>query len=253
MAPETAFLESKITRANESGLRAPRPFLLCPDKQGKGLWAPPGGTCRLVYPGKFGWSFAGHLETQFLFERRVESFAQDLLDQPNPADPAQTEGYHLFIQDTTEYKRRVRLQAKQYPPLICNTLLSTILRIYCWYWDVSLFIRSNCSVVIIGTHNMQTPMFSLSCLLSDLDEMLIYIHKQCGSQPMSSCWCLSVPYVWLYISYLLGDYCNELCVFSPGLPGLGRQASLAPFFLFLRCGLPTFVTEFPRCGFFTPK
>jgi len=23
---------------------------------------------------------------------------QDLLDQPNPADPAQTEGYHLFIQ-----------------------------------------------------------------------------------------------------------------------------------------------------------
>ncbi|EEF27994.1 ubiquitin-conjugating enzyme E2 I, putative [Ricinus communis] len=25
---------------------------------------------------------------------------QDLLDQPNPADPAQTEGYHLFIQHT---------------------------------------------------------------------------------------------------------------------------------------------------------
>lgn len=23
---------------------------------------------------------------------------QDLLDQPNPADPAQTDGYHLFIQ-----------------------------------------------------------------------------------------------------------------------------------------------------------
>lgn len=23
---------------------------------------------------------------------------QDLLDQPNPADPAQTEGYHMFIQ-----------------------------------------------------------------------------------------------------------------------------------------------------------
>ncbi|XP_066365641.1 uncharacterized protein [Miscanthus floridulus] len=42
---------------------------------------------------------------------------QDLLDQPNPADPAQTDGYHLFIQDPTEYKRRVRLQAKQYPAL----------------------------------------------------------------------------------------------------------------------------------------
>jgi len=23
---------------------------------------------------------------------------QDLLDQPNPVDPAQTDGYHLFIQ-----------------------------------------------------------------------------------------------------------------------------------------------------------
>jgi ubiquitin-protein ligase len=23
---------------------------------------------------------------------------QDLLDQPNPSDPAQTDGYHLFIQ-----------------------------------------------------------------------------------------------------------------------------------------------------------
>ncbi|CAK9315633.1 unnamed protein product, partial [Citrullus colocynthis] len=45
---------------------------------------------------------------------------QDLLDQPNPADPAQTEGYHLFIQDAVEYKKRVRQQAKQYPPLTCQ-------------------------------------------------------------------------------------------------------------------------------------
>ncbi|KAI7730930.1 hypothetical protein M8C21_032487 [Ambrosia artemisiifolia] len=43
---------------------------------------------------------------------------QDLLDTPNPADPAQTEGYHLFIQDTVEYKKRVRQQAKLYPPLV---------------------------------------------------------------------------------------------------------------------------------------
>nr|CAD1835305.1 unnamed protein product [Ananas comosus var. bracteatus] len=43
---------------------------------------------------------------------------QDLLDQPNPADPAQTDGYHLFIQDPVEYKKRVRQQAKQYPPLL---------------------------------------------------------------------------------------------------------------------------------------
>ncbi|OAY72870.1 SUMO-conjugating enzyme SCE1 [Ananas comosus] len=69
---------------------------------------------------------------------------QDLLDQPNPADPAQTDGYQLFIQgleaflsfanayfyshskesvlkagqDIEEYKRRVRQQAKQYPPVL---------------------------------------------------------------------------------------------------------------------------------------
>ncbi|CAN6562929.1 unnamed protein product [Malus baccata var. baccata] len=42
---------------------------------------------------------------------------QDLLDQPNPADLAHTEGYHLFIQDATEYKMRVRQQSKQYPPI----------------------------------------------------------------------------------------------------------------------------------------
>lgn len=43
---------------------------------------------------------------------------QELLDAPNPADPAQTEAYQLFIQDPVEYKRRVRQQAKQYPPPI---------------------------------------------------------------------------------------------------------------------------------------
>ncbi|KAE8782496.1 SUMO-conjugating enzyme SCE1 [Hordeum vulgare] len=43
---------------------------------------------------------------------------QDLLDLPNPADPAQTDGYHLYIQDLVEYKRRVRVQAKQYPALV---------------------------------------------------------------------------------------------------------------------------------------
>ncbi|KAF9668537.1 hypothetical protein SADUNF_Sadunf14G0013800 [Salix dunnii] len=42
----------------------------------------------------------------------------DLLDQPNPGDPAQTDGYHLFVQDPTEYRRRVRQQAKLYPPAL---------------------------------------------------------------------------------------------------------------------------------------
>ncbi|KAF2601220.1 hypothetical protein F2Q70_00026355 [Brassica cretica] len=43
---------------------------------------------------------------------------QDLLDEPNPNDPAQTEGYQLFVQDKNEYKRRVKQQAKQYPTVV---------------------------------------------------------------------------------------------------------------------------------------
>ncbi|KAF3656307.1 SUMO-conjugating enzyme UBC9 [Capsicum annuum] len=43
---------------------------------------------------------------------------QDLLDLPNPDDPAQTDGYQLYMQDTVEYKRRVKQQAKQYPALL---------------------------------------------------------------------------------------------------------------------------------------
>eukprot|EP00897_Mesotaenium_endlicherianum_P004879 jgi/Mesen1/4419/ME000225S03404 len=40
---------------------------------------------------------------------------QELLDGPNPNDPAQTEAYHLFIQDREEYNKRVRQQAKNFP------------------------------------------------------------------------------------------------------------------------------------------
>ncbi|KAJ7538372.1 hypothetical protein O6H91_11G045500 [Diphasiastrum complanatum] len=40
---------------------------------------------------------------------------QELLDAPNPASPAQTEAYQLFIQDPEEYKKRVRQQTKLYP------------------------------------------------------------------------------------------------------------------------------------------
>ncbi|XP_048130876.1 SUMO-conjugating enzyme SCE1-like isoform X2 [Rhodamnia argentea] len=43
---------------------------------------------------------------------------QDLLDQPNPASPADHEEYQLFVKDPAEYQRRVRQQAKKYPPLV---------------------------------------------------------------------------------------------------------------------------------------
>eukprot|EP00906_Rhabdomonas_costata_P038183 RCo053907 len=40
---------------------------------------------------------------------------QDLLDNPNPGDPAQAEPYHLYINNRAEYEKRVRLEAQKYP------------------------------------------------------------------------------------------------------------------------------------------
>ena len=40
---------------------------------------------------------------------------QDLLDEPNPDSPAQSEAYNLFVRDKERYKRRVREEAKKYP------------------------------------------------------------------------------------------------------------------------------------------
>ncbi|GJU04932.1 SUMO-conjugating enzyme SCE1 [Tanacetum coccineum] len=54
---------------------------------------------------------------------------QDLLDSPNPADPAQTDGYHLFIQDPAEYKKRVRQQSKLYPALPSPSLSHDMLMV----------------------------------------------------------------------------------------------------------------------------
>ncbi|KAJ3296129.1 E2 SUMO-conjugating protein ubc9 [Blyttiomyces sp. JEL0837] len=41
---------------------------------------------------------------------------QDLLNDPNPASPAQEEAYKMFLKDPTGYEKRVRQQAKQHTP-----------------------------------------------------------------------------------------------------------------------------------------
>ncbi|KZV22604.1 hypothetical protein F511_02621 [Dorcoceras hygrometricum] len=69
---------------------------------------PSGTVCRSILKEDSGWRPA-------ITVKQILVGIQDLLGQPNPSDPAQTEGYHLFIQDTAEYKKRVRQQAK-YPP-----------------------------------------------------------------------------------------------------------------------------------------
>ncbi|KAH8488006.1 hypothetical protein POPTR_014G024950v4 [Populus trichocarpa] len=72
---------------------------------------PSGTVCLSILNEDYGWRPA-------ITVKQILVGIQDLLDQPNPSDPAQTDGYQLFVQDPTEYRRRVRQQAKQYPPAL---------------------------------------------------------------------------------------------------------------------------------------
>jgi ubiquitin-conjugating enzyme E2 I len=40
----------------------------------------------------------------------------DVADDPNPNSPAQSEAYHLFTTNKSEYKLRVRQEAKKNTP-----------------------------------------------------------------------------------------------------------------------------------------
>ncbi|KAB2070519.1 hypothetical protein ERO13_A08G150600v2 [Gossypium hirsutum] len=40
---------------------------------------------------------------------------QDLLDQPNATDAAQTEGHQLYVSNPNEYRKRIQQQVLQYP------------------------------------------------------------------------------------------------------------------------------------------
>ncbi|MCE3214796.1 SUMO-conjugating enzyme sce1, partial [Datura stramonium] len=64
-----------------------------------------------VYPSGTGWRPANTLSKFFGGYPRFGY-------QPNPDDPAQTDGYQLYMQDTVGGKRRVKQQAKQYPALL---------------------------------------------------------------------------------------------------------------------------------------
>ena len=41
---------------------------------------------------------------------------QDLLDEPNPDSPAQSEAFHMFINDKKRYVQRVRQEARKNAP-----------------------------------------------------------------------------------------------------------------------------------------
>ncbi|TVT99686.1 hypothetical protein EJB05_54883 [Eragrostis curvula] len=50
--------------------------------------------------------------------RQILVGIQDLFDHPNPASAAQDISYRLFTKNKAEYKKRVREQAKRYPPVV---------------------------------------------------------------------------------------------------------------------------------------
>ena len=48
--------------------------------------------------------------------RNVLLGVQELLADPNPKSPAQSDAYVLFVKEPAEYTRRVRAQTAKYPP-----------------------------------------------------------------------------------------------------------------------------------------
>lgn len=45
--------------------------------------------------------------------KQVLTGIQDLLDEPNPDSPAQSEAFNLFTQNKTEYSRRIKAEARK--------------------------------------------------------------------------------------------------------------------------------------------
>ena len=94
----------------------PHSFLFCPTIVGKfvpPLFHPnvyPSGTiCLSILNEEEGWRPAITL-------KQVLMGIQDLLDEPNPNSPAQSEAFNLFMSNKAEYRRRVRAEAKKNPP-----------------------------------------------------------------------------------------------------------------------------------------
>ena len=48
--------------------------------------------------------------------RNVLLGVQELLADPNPKSPAQSDAYVLFTQQPAEYSKRVKAQTAKYPP-----------------------------------------------------------------------------------------------------------------------------------------
>lgn len=68
---------------------------------------PSGTVCLSIINEEQGWKPA-------ITVKQILTGIQDLLNEPNPASPAQSEAYQLFKTNKDEYSRRVKAQALKY-------------------------------------------------------------------------------------------------------------------------------------------
>ncbi|GKY93380.1 SUMO conjugating enzyme Hus5 [Mayamaea pseudoterrestris] len=70
---------------------------------------PSGTICLSILNEEEGWRPA-------ITVKQILTGIQDLLDQPNPNSPAQSDAYNLFTQNKAEYSRRIKLEASKNAP-----------------------------------------------------------------------------------------------------------------------------------------
>lgn len=99
--------QTQPTTHNQNPTKQPQP----PPKKTPNppLVYPSGTVCLSILNEDSGWKPS-------LTVSQVLSGVQELLDDPNPHSPAQSEAYVSFTQRRAEYTRLVREQARRYPP-----------------------------------------------------------------------------------------------------------------------------------------
>ena len=70
---------------------------------------PSGTICLSILNEEEGWRPA-------ITVKQILTGIQDLLNEPNPDSPAQSEAYHLFVNNKAEYSKRVKQEAAKNQP-----------------------------------------------------------------------------------------------------------------------------------------
>jgi len=75
---------------------------------------PSGTICLSILNEEEGWRPA-------ITVKQILTGIQDLLNEPNPESPAQSEAYNLFVNNKPEYARRVKHEAAKNNPAVGGT------------------------------------------------------------------------------------------------------------------------------------